>query len=197
MENFAAFLIYVFVTTFTPGPNNILSMTNAARDGYRKTLRFLLGVVSGFTVIMLLSGLLNMVLVSLLPRIKVWLNVAGAVYMIYLAVHIMLSRPAAAENGKSSLNTFMTGFSMQFLNLKCILFGITVYSTFIVQSFQNPFIIALFAPLLAVIVFIAVSAWAVGGALFQNIFKKYWRWFNLVMGLLLIYTAVTSLIHAL
>ncbi|HWJ02835.1 MAG TPA: lysine transporter LysE, partial [Verrucomicrobiae bacterium] len=37
MPNFAAFLSYVLVTSFTPGPNNIMSMSNASRYGFKKS----------------------------------------------------------------------------------------------------------------------------------------------------------------
>src|SRR5271169_4180267 len=63
MSTFTPFLIYVLVTTFTPGPNNILSMANAARDGYKGTLRFLAGIFIGFSLVMGLCALLNVVLV--------------------------------------------------------------------------------------------------------------------------------------
>ncbi len=46
MPNFSAFLSYVIITTFTPGPNNIMSMSNASRYGFRKSLPFNVGVFS-------------------------------------------------------------------------------------------------------------------------------------------------------
>ena len=196
MANFYPFLAYVFVTTFTPGPNNIMAMTNGVRYGYRRTLGFLLGTTAGFVLVMLACGLLNVVLVGLLPSVKFWLNLLGAAYMLYLALHILLSKPAgevkAAEN---RLNTFQAGLSMQFLNLKVILYGVTVFATFIVQSYQNPLIVSLFAPLLALIGFLAVSTWAVGGSLFRPFLLKYNRPFNALMAGLLVYTAVASLWH--
>ena len=48
MFNTAAFLSYVFIVTFTPGPNNITSMASANTSGYRRTLEFIRGVTSGF-----------------------------------------------------------------------------------------------------------------------------------------------------
>ncbi len=200
MANFYPFLAYVFVTSFTPGPNNILAMTNAVRDGYRRTLRFLLGVTSGFLILALLCGFLNVVLVGLLPQLKPWLNLLGAAYMIYLAIHILLSKPAEEHEagdapGGYDLNTFKIGFSMQFLNVKGILYGVTVYSTFIVQMTQNPLTVSLFAPLLAAVAFLATSSWAIGGNVFRDFLQRYNRLFNFVMAALLIYTAVASLLH--
>jgi len=194
MPNFYPFLTYVLVTTFTPGPNNILSMSNGLRYGYRRTLGFLTGITSGFLTVMLISGLLNVVLVNLIPQMRFWLNLLGAAYMLYLAAHIVFSKPAGEDTEQNSLNTFRAGFALQFINLKGILYGVTVFAMFITPVYQNPFIVSLFAPLLAFIGFIAVSSWALGGNLFRNFLQKYERWFNLLMGALLVYTAIASLI---
>lgn len=196
MSSLYPFLVYVIVTTFTPGPNNILAMSNAARDGYRRTLGYLAGVSAGFCVLMLLCGLLNVLLVGLLPQVKPWLNLLGAAYMLYLAVHIALSRPAEADTPSGiDLNTFRAGFSLQFVNLKGILYGVTVFSTFIVRMTQDPLTVSLFAPLLSIVAFLATSSWAMGGNLFRRFLNQYNRPFNLVMALLLVYTAVASLLH--
>jgi cysteine/O-acetylserine efflux protein len=193
MANFYPFLAYVLVTTFTPGPNNILSMSNGLKHGYQRTLKFLCGVFSGFLIVMLLCGLLNVFLVRLLPQIEHWMKLAGALYMLYLAFHIVFSKPVENDPAKNNLNTFLAGFSLQFLNLKVLLYGVTVFSTFIVQSFQNPLQVSLFAPLLAGTAFIATSCWAIGGGLFHGLLKRHIRLFNLAMGALLILTAIASI----
>ena len=195
MLNLIPFITYMFVTTFTPGPNNLLSMSNAMHSGYRRTLKFLLGIFTGFMLVMLLCGLLNFVLLSLAPSVKIWLNILGAAYMVYLAIHIMLSKPDEGEQATDRMNTFRAGFILQFLNLKSILYGITIFSNFIVPAYPNPLQAALFAPLLAAIAFVAISAWALGGDIFRKTLNRYYRAANIVMGLLLIYTAVASLIH--
>jgi cysteine/O-acetylserine efflux protein len=194
MTTFTPFLIYVVVTTFTPGPNNILSMSNAARDGYKGTLRFLAGIFTGFWLIMGLCGLLNVVLVSLLPQVRSWLEWLGAAYMIYLALHIALSKPRQEGQKRADLNTFWAGFSLQFVNLKVILYGVTAFSVFISRLAPDPWLVALFAPALAAVGFLATSSWALGGDVFRHFLNRYERWFNLAMAALLIYTAVASLL---
>jgi threonine/homoserine/homoserine lactone efflux protein len=99
--------VYVFVTTFTPGPNNILSMSHAVQSGYKKTLPFLGGIFTGFVVVMLLCGLLNFALINLLPQVRPWLNLLGAAYMVYLAIYIAFSKPAAADAAPHGLNSFL------------------------------------------------------------------------------------------
>lgn len=193
MPNLYPFLTYVFVTTFTPGPNNILSMSNGMRYGYRRTLGFLAGMTSGFLVVMFFSGLLNVALVRLVPQVRFWLNLCGAGYMVYLAAHIMFSKPLKEGSRQNDLNTFGAGFALQFVNLKGILYGVTVFAMFITPAYQNPVIVSLFAPLLASIGFVAVSCWSLGGNLFRSFLRKYERVFNMAMGALLIYTAAASL----
>jgi cysteine/O-acetylserine efflux protein len=194
MVNLYPFLTYVFVTTFTPGPNNILSMSNGMRYGYRRTLGFIAGETSGFLVVMLLSGLLNVALVRLVPQVRFWLNLFGAGYMVYLAAHIVLSKPADEDPTRNSLNTFRAGFALQFVNLKLILYGVTVFAMFITPAYQSPVIVGLFAALLACIGFVANSSWALGGNVFRSFLSKYERLFNLAMGALLVYTALASLL---
>jgi len=143
---------------------------------------------------MVITGLLNVALAQLVPQIRQWLNLFGAAYMIYLAAHIVFSKKAQEGSPKSSLNTFGAGFALQFVNLKGILYGVTVFALFITPIYQNPIIVSLFAFLLACVAFIAVSSWALGGNIFRSFLQKYERWFNLVMGALLVYTAIASLV---
>ena len=193
MSNFYPFLVYVLVTTFTPGPNNIMSMTNAMRYGYLRTLKFLAGMAVGFFMVMLASGLLNVVLTGWLPALELWLKILGALYMFYLAWHIARSRPEEIDASRNGDNTFKAGFSMQFLNFKVILYGITVYSLFIVHTYHTPLMLAVFALLLSLVGFTSVTCWGLGGNLFRAALRRHYRLFNFVMAALLVYTAVASL----
>ncbi len=194
MLNLYPFLVYVFITTFTPGPNNILSMSNAMRYGYRRTLNFLAGITAGFFVVLLISGLLNVFLGKLLPQAHFWLNLFGAAYLVYLAAHIVFSKPQVDSSQPQSLNTFGAGFLLQFINLKGILYGVTVFSLFITPVYQDPWTVSLFAPALAAVGFVAISCWALGGNLMRTFLSRYERPVNLVMGALLVYTAAASLL---
>jgi threonine/homoserine/homoserine lactone efflux protein len=192
MTNLYSLLIYVVVTTFTPGPNNILAMSHGVQSGFRRTLGFLTGIFSGFTIVMLICGLLNSLLVGLLPQMQNWLNLAGAIYMAYLGMHTILSKPVENAETNASMNTFTAGFALQFLNLKVILYGITVFSLFITPMFRQPFAIVLSAGLLAGVGFAATTCWALGGSMFRIYWQKHDRLLNWVMGGSLIYLAVHS-----
>jgi len=68
MINLIPFLSYVFVTTFTPGPNNILSMVNAKKYGFKNSFRFNLGILTGFIILMIACSYFNLFLVGLIPK---------------------------------------------------------------------------------------------------------------------------------
>ena len=190
MINLVPFLSYVFVTTFTPGPNNIMSLTNANRDGFKKTINFNFGVFAGFLVIMLACSYFNLLLFNLIPRIKIFMSIVGAAYMVYLAYKIYTSKPVVEESDNTHINSFQTGFIMQFVNVKVILYGITAFSSFIIPYYNNLSTLILFSILLAFIGFVSTSCWAMFGALFQKLMSKYWKTFNTIMSLLLIYSAI-------
>lgn len=190
MINLIPFLSYVFVTTFTPGPNNIMSMTNANRDGFKKTINFNLGVFAGFLMIMLACSYFNLLLFNLIPRIKIFMGIVGSVYMLYLAYKIFTSKQADREADNNHMNTFITGLLLQFVNPKVILYGITAISSFIIPYYNTHAALILFSFILALVGFVSTTCWALFGALFQKFLFRYRKAFNTVMGLLLLYSAV-------
>jgi len=190
--NLFAFGMYVVVTTFTPGPNNLMAMSNGLHTGFRRTIKFLGGVFAGFLLVMLVCGSANFAFMLLIPSLKFWLNLFGAGYMLYLAFHVMRSKRHEAQ-ANQRLNTFKAGFSMQLINPKVILYGVTVFSNFIIPNYQNIPSLILFSLILAMIGLIASSCWAYFGVIFRTFFATYDRVINLSMGLLLIYTAIASL----
>ncbi len=185
------FLSYVFITTFTPGPNNILSMVNAKRYGFKNSFYFNLGVLTGFILLMIACSYFNLFLFDLMPKIEYFVGIFGAVYMLYLAYKITFSTKTETELSNKKTNTYLTGLTMQFVNPKVILYGITVISTFIIPYYKSNFALILFSLLLAFIGFISTLCWALFGALFQNFLTNYNKQFNIIMGLLLVYCAIS------
>jgi threonine/homoserine/homoserine lactone efflux protein len=188
------FLSYVFVTTFTPGPNNIMSMANANKYGFFKTLKFVLGVSAGFFVIMLLSCYFNLLLFSFIPKIELVMRILGSIYMLYLAFKIIKSRPNMEDDDDKKSNSFFSGLILQFINPKVIIYGITSISTFIIPFYKSNLSFILFSLFLAFVGFLATSCWAAFGAGFQRFLARYQTPFNVVMGLILIYSAISIFI---
>lgn len=144
--------------TFTPGPNNIMALVNANLFGFRKTVKFLLGVFTGFALIMLVCSYFNLWLFNLLPKVQMLMGIIGAVYMFYLAIIIMKSGEPEEKEGNAQLNSFLAGLTMQFVNPKVILYGITVISNFIITHYRSPLTLFLFSLFLAFVGLVAPPA---------------------------------------
>ena len=62
--------MFATAMSFTPGPNTMLATALAANFGLRRTLRFIVAVPAGWTLMMLASGLGLGALVSALPGLR-------------------------------------------------------------------------------------------------------------------------------
>jgi cysteine/O-acetylserine efflux protein len=189
------FLLYVFVTSFTPGPNNMMAMAYANKYGFRKSLRFIFGVTAGIAVISLLSSYFNLFLYSFIPKIKVVMSILGGLYLVYLAMRIMMNNPGGKQGGREKSNSFLAGFVLQFVNPKVMLYGITAISTFFLPFHHSNSSLVLFSLFLAFAGFLGTACWAIFGAIFQKILSKYERAFRIFMGLLLLYSAVSIFVE--
>ncbi|MBS4206558.1 LysE family transporter [Bacillus sp. FJAT-50079] len=188
-----SFLIYVFVTSFTPGPNNIMAMVFANKFGFKKTLKFCFGVCAGFFVIMIFSSYFNLLLSNFIPKIELPMMILGAGYMVYLAIIILKSSSANEDDSGEKYNNFFSGMILQFINPKGILYGITVVATFILPYYHSHVSLFIFSLLLAFVGFLSTSTWSVFGSFFQSFIAKYQKQFNLIMALLLLYSAASIL----
>ncbi len=190
-----SFFLYVFVTSFTPGPNNIMAMLFANQYGFKKTLRFCLGVGAGFFVIMLLCSYFNLLLKNYIPKIEFIMIILAAIYMLYLAIKIMLSKNNDKDREGDKNNSFFSGMLLQFVNPKGILYGITAISTFILPYHTSNFSLLVYSLFLAFVGFLSTMCWSVFGSLFQMYLTKYRSQFNIIMALLLVYSAVSILVE--
>ncbi|WP_394578716.1 LysE family transporter [Cytobacillus firmus] len=184
-----SFFLYVFVTSFTPGPNNIMAMVFANRFGLRNTIRFCLGVSAGFFVIMILCSYFNLLLHHFIPRVELIMTIIGVIYMLFLALKMMNSKPDDQNNNDAKQNGFLIGMLLQFINPKGILYGVTVISTFILPYHTSHTSLIFYSIFLAFVGFLSTFCWSVFGSIFQSFLAKYRSQFNVIMALLLVYSA--------
>lgn len=194
MPNFSAFLSYVIITTFTPGPNNIMSMSNASRYGFKKSFPFNVGVFFGFFIIIALCSFFSVTLFNFIPSIKPIMTYIGVAYILWLAWKTYKSKTHSIDENEKYTNTFLTGFILQFVNLKVILYGITTISTFIIPYYKSALILTIFSVILAFIGFISTCCWSLFGSILQKFFENHSKVVNIVMALLLVYCAVSLLL---
>ena len=188
--DFLATLTFILISTFTPGPNNISSAALGALHGFRKTLNYLLGISVGFFLVMFACAWISTSFVDLVPQVEPYLRYIGAAYALYLAYGILKASYSFSGGNITPLG-FMAGFLLQLLNPKLIIYGLTLFSTFLVTVTDK--LLQLVVVLgLAAISFVAISTWT----LFGSIIKRYlYRprarlTLNIILALFLVYTAL-------
>lgn len=189
--DFIALASFVVITTFTPGPNNISSASMGILYGYKKTLKYLTGIVAGFFLLMILCGWISATLLQVLPSFENILRIVGAIYILWLAYHTFKASYTFKEDQQVRLG-FSNGFFLQVLNPKGIIYGLTVYSTFLVEKISGPFSLLLSAIALASVAFSAISTWTLFGASIRVYLNRprIKQILNTALSLLLVYTAI-------
>lgn len=188
MFHLSDFLIYCFITAYTPGANNLLSMSNAVRLGFRRSFRFNLGLLAGFTIVMTVCTIFSTTLFALLPKVKIIMQILGAAYMLYLAWKVWKSSvDPEADSGKAA--SFLSGMVLQFANPKIYIYAITAMTLYILPVYHSAGAVAGFTILLAIIGASGSFVWALCGSAFCKYLSKHTRGVNLVMALLLVYCA--------
>lgn len=190
MFDWIDFLVYAIVTTVTPGPNNLMSMSGAARLGFRRSLPFNLGIWVGFSAVTVACTFLCSLLSALIPKLKLPMLIVGALYMLWLAWKTLRSSTElAAADGKGG---FLSGLALQFVNPKIYLYCIVSMEAYILPYFNGrPLILLGFALLLAFIGFAFTLCWSAFGSAFRFLFSKHGKVVNVIMALLLVYCAVS------
>ncbi len=182
---------FVIATTFSPGPNNIASASMGIMHGYRKTVKFLLGVAFGFFVVMIGCAYLSSILLTVIPASEKYLRWIGAVYIIWLAIGILRSGNSFQDSCVTP-KEFSKGFVLQLFNPKVAVYGLTLFSTFLASISGQMSYLAVSATVFALTAFAATSVWALCGAAIRNRLKNesVRKIVNLLLSLLLMYTAV-------
>ena len=190
MLNWISFLTYAIITAATPGPTNIMSMSNGIRKGFRGALPFNLGILTGFSMVMVLCTLFCTLLATLIPKIKVPMLVLGAGYMLYLAWEIFRSSDLIEED--HSRSGFLSGLLLQFINPKIYIYCIMSMEAYILPFYSQDFQALLgFDLLLSLIGFVFTLCWTAFGSVFQTLFSRHARVVNTILALLLVYCAVS------
>lgn len=190
MFSWISFLTYAVVTAVTPGPNNIMSMSNGNRKGFRGALPFNFGIWFGFSIVMLLCTAFCSMLSAWIPKIKTPMLIIGAAYMLWLAWETFRSSGSIEEN--HSRDGFIAGMLLQFVNPKIYMYCIMSMEAYILPFHMGePIPLLGFALLLAFIGFAFTLLWSAFGAIFKWLFSQHAKLVNTIMALLLVYCAIS------
>ena len=114
-----ALALFGFTSSITPGPNNTMLLGSGANFGLRASIPHMLGVVSGFVLLLAAVGFGLGAIFQAFPVLHVVLAWAGLIYLLYLAARIAFSTGLKARKDGARPMRFWEAVTFQAVNPKC------------------------------------------------------------------------------
>lgn len=189
LDIFAALVLFAFVTSVTPGPNNFMLLASGVNFGFGRTIPHMLGIGAGFLSLLLGVGFGLGAVLAAYPALHTALKIGGGAYLLYLAWRIAMARSMgeskAGENAARPM-TFAEAAAFQWVNPKAWVMAVMAMALY--TSPEAQFLsIMLVAVAFALVNVPCVSVWAGFGVALRGFLTDPARlkWFNIAMGLAL------------
>ena len=184
-----ALATFAFVTSITPGPNNLMLMTSGINFGFARTVPHMLGVAIGFTLMIVLVGAGMMRIFDAIPAAYAVIRIASVTYLVWMAWKIA-SAPTAPKVGAAAAArpfTFTQAALFQWVNPKAWTMALTAVSAYAPRDQPVLGLLAV-ALVFGTINLPSVGSWTLLGAKMRHFLADpaKMRAFNIVAALLLI-----------
>lgn len=161
IEVIPALALFAFVSSATPGPNNLMLMASGANYGFLRTVPHMLGISGGFLVLMLLTGMGLVQIFDLYPISYTVLKIASVVYMIYLAWKIANAAPIEKRNAAGRPMTFLQAAAFQWVNPKAWAMALTAITVYVAD--QGAWMLLIAAICFSMVNLPSVGVWTILG----------------------------------
>jgi cysteine/O-acetylserine efflux protein len=188
-----SFVIYALINAFTPGPGNILALNTMTNYGWKRGKTLFFGIFAGYFFVQALCAFFLFGLESSINPLMTVLKYAGAIYILWLAYQVVISKPDKKASEKQP--SFWIGFVLQIVNVKIFLFGITALTGYITPYYSSLGMLLFFEMIIATVGTIATLTWIFFGGLLQETYFKHYRIINIILALLLLQCAVALLLQ--
>ncbi|WP_020393980.1 LysE family translocator [Thiolinea disciformis] len=184
-----AMFSFAFVTSITPGPNNLMLLASGANFGFKRTIPHMVGISMGMALLLILTlaGLGSLFVAW--PAAQTALKLVGVAYLLWLAWKIASApvtdnqEPATHKSIAAQPMRWWQAVLFQFVNPKAWMMALGSVSSFTLAGEQY-----LWSSLVLVIMFTVVnlptvSVWAGFGVFIQRFLSntQRQRYFNLLM----------------
>lgn len=193
----AAYLSFCFVMSFTPGPNNLMSLAQSRERTFRGALPFLLGLhVSLFSMCTFIYLFIH-ALEDVLPLVDLPLRILGAVYLVYLTMRLFMKNGGEKKKAIDSKRLFFSALLLNWTNVKVALFMMVGYTSFLLPGGYSPMRTFLLGMVMNLMCSAANFTWALAGSFLDRFFKAHEKPVSLMIAALLLYSAAKILFPSL
>lgn len=194
-DSMSGFIVYILVSIFTPGPNNIFSSASSAKAGFFKTLPFMFGVLVGTFIVFYITGLFNVYLYENVAFINQVIGILGGLFILYLAITMFRARREEESLMITNGRLFSMAILLTLINPKAIIFGLTV-ATFYLNLGFDPSGMLLLSIINAVLCLLSVMVWGFFGHAMKRYLHQYQLQFNVIMAVFLAYSGILIIIES-
>ena len=137
LDNWVLFIIAVLALMSTPGPSQLLMLSNSATYGLKNSVATIVGDLSANLLQMIIATAGIGLLIASFDNILIYIKWIGVIYLVWNALKLILSKKQNANNYKKSNNKkiyrklFLQGFLTSASNPKAILFFAALFPQFI------------------------------------------------------------------
>ncbi len=191
MAQLVALLGFAFVSSFTPGPNNILLWASGATFGLRRTVPHVLGTAMGLGAMALAAAAGIAALLAAVPVLGVAMRVAGSAYLLFLAWQIARSGTLTAGEASRPLS-IVEAAAFQLVNPKAWIFALGAVTTFRPPGLGEVMGSLAIAAVMMTVIVPAAALWAAFGDALGSLLhrERTRRVVNLVLAALVVATIV-------
>lgn len=188
-----ALIGFAFVTSVTPGPNNMMLLASGVNFGLRRTVPHMLGISLGHAVMVTLMGLGLSGLFQTVPQAMTVLKVVSVAYMLWLAWKI--AHASAPEGGKAGGKpfSFVQAAAFQWVNPKAWAMALGAISAYAEDGGMGA--VLTIAVVFAAVNLPSVTLWAAAGEALRTVLQSPRRLaqFNWTMAALLVASLIPVL----
>jgi threonine/homoserine/homoserine lactone efflux protein len=182
-----ALATFCFVSSITPGPNNMMLLASGANFGFKRTLPHLMGVSIGFGAMVLAVGLGVGGLFVVYPALYTVLKIVGGAYMLWLAWRIATADGIGDSGATARPMSFWEAAAFQWVNPKAWAISLGAITAFVAPGEFLAGVLIVTA-VFAAINLPCIASWAAFGVVLRRFLDKPWtlRAFNITMAVLLV-----------
>ena len=158
---FLALLAFAFVTSVTPGPNNMMLLASGANFGFLRTVPHMLGISLGHLAMTVIVGLGLVGVMLAVPAAQLALKVVSIVYMLWLAWKLAHAAAPGEIGGRAVPMTFLQAAAFQWVNPKAWAMSLGAVAAYAPD--QSPAAVAVVAAVFALVNLPSVSVWTLAG----------------------------------
>lgn len=186
--------IFGLVTSVTPGPNNTYLLASGMNHGLRRSMPYLLRILTGLTVVVLAIIFGLGLVFTTIPAVYQVLKWVGFAYICWMAYGLATSGTKTAKARTTSQVGFWKALVFQFVNPKAWIVSASFVATY-VPAGQGIWIAVVLAAILVMTTFPGAFVWATMGQLLSTWLsdRRKRQVFNYVAAVLLVLTMVPTL----